>query len=58
MDKFPHDGELIQEDVMDKERGWGVPVLLLRWRYRICSECKNKFDIAEQGRFYKCGECA
>jgi len=58
MNKYPHDGVLIQSKTMDKEEAWKEPVLLLRWRFRTCSECEAKFDIVEQGRFYKCGECA
>lgn len=57
MEKYLHDGELIQEGVMDFESGWEEPVLLLRWRFRVCSACTKQFDITKEGRFYECGEC-
>jgi len=58
MDNYLHEGGLIQRGKMDKKKAWNEPALLLRWRFRTCSECETEFDIVEQGRFYKCGECA
>jgi len=57
MDDFPHDGDLIQDIKMDYDTAWDIPILLLRWQNRICKKCNKDFDITQEGRFYKCGEC-
>ena len=57
MNNYPHKRGLIQEGVMDFETGWQIPILMLRWRYRICLSCEKQFDIEKEGKFYKCGEC-
>jgi len=59
MDNYTHDGTLIlnNEDVKNEENGWNIPVLLFRWKLRICKNCNKEFDIAREGKFYECGRC-
>lgn len=30
----------------------------LRWRYRVCRECEQEFDIQSGGYLYRCQNCA
>jgi len=35
-----------------------APQWALRWRYRICSQTGQEFDITQEGLFYRCGVAA
>lgn len=37
--------------------GRSPPLILFRWRFRVCSSCSRSFDIEREGRFYTCGDC-
>ncbi len=59
MDDYAHDGSLIIniDDAKNELSAWSIPVLLFRWKLRICKQCNKKFDIMEEGKFYECGRC-
>jgi hypothetical protein len=49
--------ELIQnEQALTLEQAQAIaPEWALRWRYRICSETGQEFDITQEGLFYRSG---
>jgi|APSaa5957512576_1039674.scaffolds.fasta_scaffold304097_1 hypothetical protein len=59
MDNYTHDGSLIlnDNDCKSVEKAWTIPILLFRWKLRICKMCDKEFDIGIEGKFYECGRC-
>lgn len=55
-DSFSQD--LLQnENAMDFHQALEKPLIILRWRNRICQTCSEPFDIEREGRLYQCGRC-
>ena len=48
MDNYTHDGSLIlnDNDWKSEKNAWNLPILLFRWKLRICKKCDKEFDIA------------
>tara|TARA_R110000824_G_scaffold32150_3_gene103942 strand:- start:292 stop:474 length:183 start_codon:yes stop_codon:yes gene_type:complete len=59
MDNYTHDGSLIlnDNDWKSEKNAWNLPILLFRWKLRICKKCDKEFDIGIEGKFYECGGC-
>ncbi len=55
---LPFRNDLIQNTApMAFSQSLENPLIILRWRNRVCDSCSTSFDIHAEGRFYKCGGC-
>jgi ribosomal protein S27AE len=55
---LPFFNNLIQnQDPMNYSESLQKPLVILRWRNRVCQTCSESFDISHEGRFYRCGRC-
>ena len=55
---LPFHNDLIQNhEPVSFSQSLEKPLVILRWRFRICETCSEPFDIHTEGRFYQCGRC-
>lgn len=50
-------GLLQNDNPMEFNQALEKPLVILRWRHRVCQTCSESFDISREGRFYRCGRC-
>jgi len=55
---FVFDGEVLDNPTpITSIEAQQTPLILFRWKNRVCDICTNAFDISQQGIFYRCGGC-
>ena len=55
---LPFFNDLIQnENPISYSNSLKTPLVILRWRHRVCNSCSISFDIDREGKFYHCGGC-
>ena len=55
---FIFDGEVLENPIpITSTKAQENPLILFRWKNRVCDICTNAFDITHDGIFYRCGGC-
>jgi hypothetical protein len=55
---FVFDGEVLDNPIpITSTKAQENPLILFRWKHRVCDLCTNPFDITHDGIFYRCGGC-
>ncbi len=55
---FFFDGEVLDNPTpITSNEAQQTPLIIFRWKNRVCDLCTNAFDISTNGIFYRCGGC-